>query len=156
MREPKTGWIAVLAGIAVATAVVWSGALSRSKSSDQATDAPEARRTDLVQAEKAFGTIAAARAEQPSPGESERDAKPEPETAAASPPPVAPSPIARRPKTTESTWSVRPPPKSDGASEDSSLCGGKVCRADQFCCGPPECGHCARRLTGPRCPTSCP
>ena len=36
------------------------------------------------------------------------------------------------------------------------LCGGKVCKEDQFCCGPPACGHCANKLTGPECPTKCP
>jgi hypothetical protein len=156
MRVPKIGWLSALAGITVVVVILWSGALSRSKPSDQATDVPEARRTDLVQAAKALGTIAAARADQPNPREPERDAKPEPETAAASPPPVAPSPIARPSKPAASTWTVRPPTKSDGGPEDNSLCGGNVCRADQFCCGPPECGHCASRLTGPRCPTSCP
>jgi hypothetical protein len=35
------------------------------------------------------------------------------------------------------------------------LCGGKVCKDDQFCCGPPACGHCASKLTGPECPTKC-
>jgi hypothetical protein len=44
-----------------------------------------------------------------------------------------------------------PPQASNGPS-----CGGKVCRADQFCCGPPECGHCAAVLSGRRCPATCP
>jgi hypothetical protein len=42
------------------------------------------------------------------------------------------------------------------APADGGLCGGKVCTADQFCCGPPACGHCAYRMAGPVCPTACP
>jgi hypothetical protein len=41
-------------------------------------------------------------------------------------------------------------------SAGPTLCGGKVCKDDQFCCGPPACGHCANKLTGPECPTKCP
>jgi hypothetical protein len=156
MRVPNIGWIAVLAGIAVVVAIVWSGILSRSRPTEQATNLPEARRTDLVQAAKAFGTIAAARADQPNPQELQREARPEPEAAIVPPPPAAPSPLSRQSKPAESTWTVKPPTKSDGAPEDNSLCGGKVCRGDQFCCGPPECGRCASRLSGPRCPTICP
>jgi hypothetical protein len=44
---------------------------------------------------------------------------------------------------------------ADGSAKEPPLCGGKVCRPDQFCCGPPECGHCASKLTGPNCPKTC-
>jgi hypothetical protein len=43
---------------------------------------------------------------------------------------------------------------ADGAGP--TLCGGKACKEDQFCCGPPACGHCANKLMGPECPTKCP
>jgi hypothetical protein len=43
---------------------------------------------------------------------------------------------------------------ADGAG--STLCGGKVCKEDQFCCGPPACGYCASKMAGPACPTKCP
>jgi hypothetical protein len=42
------------------------------------------------------------------------------------------------------------------ASAGPTLCGGKVCKEDQFCCGPPACGYCANKMTGPECPTKCP
>jgi hypothetical protein len=35
------------------------------------------------------------------------------------------------------------------------LCGGKVCTADEVCCGPAECGGCINKLTGPNCPSQC-
>jgi hypothetical protein len=43
---------------------------------------------------------------------------------------------------------------ADGAGP--TLCGGKVCKEDQFCCGPPACGYCASKMAGPACPTKCP
>ena len=49
---------------------------------------------------------------------------------------------------------VSDPPPADAKKE--SLCGGTVCRPDQFCCGPPACGHCVSALRGPRCPSTCP
>ncbi|HXU64280.1 MAG TPA: hypothetical protein VN962_21415 [Polyangia bacterium] len=55
----------------------------------------------------------------------------------------------------ETRWLVNAP-HADAKAEGSVLCGGEVCAAGQFCCGPPECGHCANRLTGPRCPAVCP
>jgi hypothetical protein len=44
-----------------------------------------------------------------------------------------------------------------GASspDAGALCSGKVCRSDQFCCGPPACGFCANVLQGPNCQTTC-
>jgi hypothetical protein len=35
------------------------------------------------------------------------------------------------------------------------VCGGKTCSDDEFCCGPPECGVCRNKLTGPACPSTC-
>jgi hypothetical protein len=49
---------------------------------------------------------------------------------------------------------VSDPPPADAKKE--SLCGGIVCRSDQFCCGPPACGRCVSALRGPRCPNTCP
>ena len=54
-------------------------------------------------------------------------------------------------------------PPTDGAPSDttamdaaaSPLCGGKVCAADEDCCGPAECGRCIKKLTGPYCPSQC-
>jgi hypothetical protein len=155
MRVPKIAWIAVLVGSAVLAAIVWSGSLSKSRSTDQARGVPEARRSELAGAVKALGTIAAAHTDQPNPPETRSDAEPTPEKV--NPPPAdVPPPVSRRSKPAEITWAVKPPSNSDGSSGSDSLCGGKVCRADQFCCGPSECGHCASRMTGPRCPTSCP
>ena len=156
MKVPKIGWIAAMMGALMIGAIVWSGALSRSRPTDQVTAAPESRRAELAQAAKAIGTIAAVHADQPGSPETEKDAGTAPEMATGSPPPDVPPPVSHRSKAREATWSVKQPAKSDGAPEDNSLCGGKVCRADQFCCGPPECGHCTSRLSGPRCPTSCP
>ena len=42
-----------------------------------------------------------------------------------------------------------------GAGSDGGLCNGQVCAGDQFCCGPPACGYCARILQGPNCATTC-
>ena len=55
------------------------------------------------------------------------------------------------------------PPTADVAQTDatdvdaaaSPLCGGKVCAANEVCCGPAECGRCINRLTGPYCPSEC-
>jgi hypothetical protein len=54
-------------------------------------------------------------------------------------------------------------PRTDDARNDAtpvdatatSLCGGKVCAADEDCCGPAECGRCIKKLTGPNCPSQC-
>lgn len=35
-------------------------------------------------------------------------------------------------------------------------CGGAVCGADDFCCGPPSCGFCANKLSGVHCVATCP
>lgn len=55
---------------------------------------------------------------------------------------------------------VEPAPlaSADAPAADAkdALCGGIVCRPDQFCCGPPACGHCVSALRGPRCPKTCP
>jgi hypothetical protein len=47
-------------------------------------------------------------------------------------------------------------PATPVAATDAGLCGGKVCNPDQFCCGPPACGHCAYKMAGPVCPKTCP
>ena len=154
MRVPKIAWIAVLVGSAVLAAIVWSGSLSRPGSTDQAREVPEARRSELAVAAQAIGTIAAARTEQPAPPETRSDAGPTPEKVNP-PPPDVPPPVSHRSKPAEINWAVKPSPNSDASPGSQSLCGGKVCRADQFCCGPPECGHCASRMTGPRCPATC-
>lgn len=44
---------------------------------------------------------------------------------------------------------------SGGNAGDGGLCSGVVCKANEFCCGPPACGSCANVLQGPNCPTSC-
>src|SRR3954447_9313793 len=71
--------------------------------------------------------------------------------------PITPAPTARveAPSVTafaEST-PVNDAPPADAKKD--SLCGGTVCRPDQFCCGPPACGHCVSALRGPRCPNTC-
>jgi hypothetical protein len=43
-----------------------------------------------------------------------------------------------------------------GGSGTGGLCGNRACGSDEFCCGPPACGHCAKVLTGPNCPATCP
>ncbi len=45
---------------------------------------------------------------------------------------------------------------SDTDSRAGVVCGGEICGAGEFCCGPPECGFCAGLLTGPLCPETCP
>jgi hypothetical protein len=55
----------------------------------------------------------------------------------------------------ELMWSARDV-TPDGGRPDEPLCGGKVCPAGQFCCGPPACGRCAYPMAGPRCPSVCP
>jgi hypothetical protein len=59
------------------------------------------------------------------------------------------------PTSGEQMWSARDV-IPDGGRPDEPLCGGKVCRPGQFCCGPPECGRCAYPMAGPRCPGVCP
>jgi hypothetical protein len=61
--------------------------------------------------------------------------------------------LAGRAQRTDTVWQVG---GADGGRADGSLCGGKTCAPDQFCCGPPECGRCTSRAAGPRCPNSCP
>ena len=156
MRVPKITWIVLLVGIGLVTVIVRNGPLSRSKPTDRVYDVSNARRSELAEATKAIGTIAAVQPDRPDPPETGKDAGPTPDTAPAPPPSDVAAPVAHRSKSGEATWDVRSPPKGDGGAGEGSLCGGKVCRADQFCCGPPECGHCASRMTGPRCPTSCP
>jgi hypothetical protein len=56
----------------------------------------------------------------------------------------------------ELMWSARDVTPADGGRPDAPLCGGKACPAGQFCCGPPECGHCAYPMAGPHCPSVCP
>lgn len=75
---------------------------------------------------------------------------------------AAPRPSARpkdaprvNPTSGELMWSARDV-IPDGGRPDEPLCGGKVCRPGQFCCGPPECGRCAYPMAGPRCPSVCP
>jgi hypothetical protein len=63
------------------------------------------------------------------------------------------SPAAAAPANVPAPADVAVAAADDAAS---ALCGGKVCKEDQFCCGPPACGHCANKLTGPECPTKCP
>jgi hypothetical protein len=41
------------------------------------------------------------------------------------------------------------------AGSSGQSCGGDVCGADEFCCGPAECGWCANNQTGPFCPETC-
>ena len=54
----------------------------------------------------------------------------------------------------EMRWSAKEALADAGASA-SVVCGGKVCRPGQFCCGPAACGRCAYPLAGPRCPSTC-
>lgn len=37
----------------------------------------------------------------------------------------------------------------------SGACGGKICTADQRCCGPAECGVCISKVSGAFCPNMC-
>src|SRR5450631_3087771 len=41
------------------------------------------------------------------------------------------------------------------APDGGALCSGKVCKPNEFCCGPAACGFCANVLQGPNCATSC-
>ena len=69
-------------------------------------------------------------------------------------PPVSPAKV-EAPAVTAFAEST---PANDAPAADAkkdSLCGGTVCRPDQFCCGPPACGHCVSALRGPRCPNTC-
>ena len=59
------------------------------------------------------------------------------------------------PTSGEQMWSARDV-IPDGGRPDQPLCGGKLCAAGQFCCGPHECGRCAYPMAGPRCPGVCP
>jgi len=59
------------------------------------------------------------------------------------------------PTSGEQMWSARDV-IPDGGRPDQPLCGGKLCAAGQFCCGPPACGRCAYPMAGPRCPGVCP
>ena len=59
------------------------------------------------------------------------------------------------PTSGEQMWSAQDVIRA-GAEADQPLCGGQLCRAGQFCCGPPACGHCAYPMAGPRCPGTCP
>jgi len=75
---------------------------------------------------------------------------------------AAPSPGTRpkdalrvNPTSGEQMWSARDV-IPDGGRPDQPLCGGKLCAAGQFCCGPPACGRCAYPMAGPRCPGVCP
>jgi len=63
--------------------------------------------------------------------------------------------IRVNPTSGEQMWSARDV-IPDGGRPDQPLCGGKMCTAGQFCCGPPACGRCAYPMAGPRCPGVCP
>jgi hypothetical protein len=41
------------------------------------------------------------------------------------------------------------------SADAGTLCSGKLCKSDQFCCGPPACGFCANLAQGPNCQTTC-
>ncbi len=104
------------------------------------------RQTNVRNAARAVAAMARAAAEPPaqdvnSPAPAARPA--EPAAAGAD----RPAPDLR--------WTVNAR-RPDATPNDRVPCGGKLCAADQFCCGPPECGHCASRMTGPRCPSTCP
>jgi len=114
-----------------------------------------------------------------SPSSAETIARPAPSDPSEPPPPPGPSdnsPAARQaggvapsdPTGDSRVFAVGQPPPGDvgqttagdrratdsGASEP--LCGGRRCKPDQFCCGPPECGTCANKAAGPHCPKTCP
>jgi hypothetical protein len=75
---------------------------------------------------------------------------------AAPPPRARPKEALRVNQTSgEQMWSARDV-IPDGGRPDQPLCGGKLCAAGQFCCGPPACGRCAWPMAGPRCPGVCP
>jgi hypothetical protein len=131
---------AVVVVIGVGVVVVAAGAGTgwfRERPRPQAPTALPSQQKELRNAAQAVELIARAAAEPPP-----KQVKPPP----AWPPPAEPE----RPAP-DLRWTARAADASDGV-----LCGGKVCAANQFCCGPPECGHCASRLTGPRCPSTCP
>ena len=77
------------------------------------------------------------------------------DVAAAKPAPRAPDAVRINPTSGEQMWSARDVVR-DGGEADQPLCGGQRCRAGQFCCGPPACGHCAYPMAGPHCPGTCP
>ena len=64
-------------------------------------------------------------------------------------------------------WEIRQCPPDMGAGGEASggssgtggasggTCGGAVCKADQVCCGPAECGFCVSKLSGIACPATC-
>ncbi|HXU64109.1 MAG TPA: hypothetical protein VN962_20560 [Polyangia bacterium] len=139
MERARVAGVIVVASIAAAAAIgVGRGWFRHPPAAGRdVAGAPEQK--DLRNAAQAVELIARAAAEPP--------AKETP------PPPaeLAPAADSERPAP-DVRWTAR----ADASSKDGVLCGGKVCAANQFCCGPPECGRCASRLTGPRCPASCP
>jgi len=144
MRGAKTAAVVlVVCGLTVAAVAMGSGWLRRAPSVEPPLAAAH-RQDDLRNAARVVQLAARAAAEPPAPAENP-------------PPPVdagAREPDAAARKNGEVRWLVNAP--RDARAEGTVLCGGEVCAAGQFCCGPPACGHCANRLTGPRCPAVCP
>ncbi len=133
----------IVCGLAAAGIGAARGHLWRARAVGDSVDGQ--RQTDVRNAARAVEMIARAAAEPPAP-----DVNPPPAAAPAN----AEADEADKPAP-DMRWTVsaRGP---DATANDRSPCGGKICAADQFCCGPPACGHCANRLTGPRCPSTCP
>jgi hypothetical protein len=157
MRFPsdgKTAWFLGVAGLVFATAILWTRLQGTSPPVQQPTEVAPGRRAELAQAADVVGAAAMAHPDRRAPATSHADAgAPEPPSTAV---PQA-APPAGRARHGEITWSVQSTGSQDGGAEkNGSLCGGKVCRATEFCCGPAECGHCANRQSGPRCPDRCP
>jgi len=139
MDRGRVAVVIVVASVAATAAIGASRGWLRDRRPPSEAVAGQPEQKELRNAAQAVELIARAAAEPP--------AKETP------PPPAEPAPAAdsERPAP-DVRWSAR----ADASSKDGVLCGGKVCAANQFCCGPPECGRCASRLTGPRCPASCP
>jgi hypothetical protein len=144
-RAKVTGIVFVVCGVTIGGLAAGTGWLRHAPRTEQPLAARQ-RQDDLRNAARVVELAARAAAEPAPPREpapvSTDAAQGEPERAAR--------------KNGEVRWRVNAPPSADARAEGTALCGGEVCAAGQFCCGPPECGHCANRLTGPRCPATCP
>lgn len=147
-RAKVAGVVVVVCGLTAVGMAAGTGWLRRPRPAERPV-AQQQRQDDLRNAARVVQLAARAAAE---PGARNQASPPSTDAAEHQSESAAPKDGDR---TGETRWLVNAP-HADAKAEGSVLCGGEVCAAGQFCCGPPECGHCANRLTGPRCPAVCP